>query len=542
MSASCQWRIIDKCSETSKDTIYQQSKSDCIASFLEIYQQEVNAGYLNCQLDTMTIDSCISFCLSKGQRYSVRTITLIHPDNRLERLHFNQRKNLPFHSGSIVNKSKSALHFYREHGYPFVALQLDSIQWQDSLTNIYWRIDKGPSINMDSLFIRSEQRMPYSYLRKALGYEKGKPYKESFIQVADQQIRRIRFLDIAQSSEVKFNSSGAQLIIYPFRKPANSFQGIMGIRPDEITGKINLTGDVELRLFNSLNTGEELYLNWRKMQTQTQDLEARAQFSYLMGTSFGPDGSVKIYRRDSTFTSVQLIGGLSWKPNFNSAVRAFAERLISSTIKPNFQFTENANVDALYFGLEHIFNLLDNIDNPRKGIFTRGKIARGRRKRTLENINETATISQSFDAIKGEIDCKFFVPTFKHQCVMIGINANTLQTDSILKNEMTRIGGLRTFRGIDEESILATSYSILSLEYRYLLDTQTAVYIFSDLGWWEEKGKFDLVQDTPYSFGAGINLRTPSGIFTFNYALGKQFDNPILLKNAKISLGFRSVF
>jgi hypothetical protein len=51
-----------------------------------------------------------------------------------------------------------------------------------------------------------------------------------------------------------------------------------------------------------------------------------------------------------------------------------------------------------------------------------------------------------------------------------------------------------------------------------------------------------LEADYPLGFGAGINMQTRAGIFSLNYALGKQFDNPINVGNAKIHIGYINRF
>ncbi|MBL0317529.1 MAG: hypothetical protein IPP69_17895 [Flavobacteriales bacterium] len=115
-------------------------------------------------------------------------------------------------------------------------------------------------------------------------------------------------------------------------------------------------------------------------------------------------------------------------------------------------------------------------------------------------------------------------------------------TPSIYENEMNRIGGLRTIRGIDEESLNTSSYLIGTIEYRLLYEENSALYLFADQGWYEKKSTNSFVTDTPIGFGAGVNFETKAGIFTLNYAIGQQFDNPILVRNAKVSFGFRNVF
>jgi hemolysin activation/secretion protein len=106
-----------------------------------------------------------------------------------------------------------------------------------------------------------------------------------------------------------------------------------------------------------------------------------------------------------------------------------------------------------------------------------------------------------------------------------------------------RIGGLRTLRGFDEESISASSYSIFSLEYRFLLDQNSFFSVFSDYGLYENNTTgSEYIYDTPLGIGAGISFETKAGIFTFNYAVGSQFGNPIDVRAAKIHFGFINFF
>lgn len=537
-----QWRMINRCADERGDTIIKQGLKEIQQYLNKNYRDLVNEGYLECHIDTTSQDSSVYYCVHKGKQYTIDSVFILQANHTVSVKAFSPTSSTPFSKSKMTLAGLNPLEDYLENGFPFASLRLDTVTWRGDVAQVHWRVDKGRLVRMDSLYIRGEERIPHHFLRRSLQWQKGKLFKESICMQADERIRQSAFLKTEQPSALRFTSSGAQLIVYPSRKPSNTFQGILGIRPDDLTGKINLTGDVELRLWNSLNTGEELYLNWRKLQSQTQDLEAKAGFSYLFGTAFGPDALLKIYKRDSTFVSVKMNGGMSWKPNSLTAVRGFAERFTSTILKPSFLFPESSNISAIYYGMSCFYNALDNANNPRKGVTVKGEVAMGKRMKEVLNIVDSETRMEGYDALRAELEFKFFIPTFKKQCVMLGNYSSTLQTDSIAQNEMYRIGGLRSMRGIDEESILATSFTITTLEYRYLVDEQTAVYLFTDQSWWEKKSIVGNDADTPYSFGAGLILKTGSGVFTFNYALAKQFNNPILVKNAKVSFGFRSVF
>ena len=109
-------------------------------------------------------------------------------------------------------------------------------------------------------------------------------------------------------------------------------------------------------------------------------------------------------------------------------------------------------------------------------------------------------------------------------------------------NELIRIGGLFTLRGFDEESIFATFYSIATVEYRYILEQNSFLYLFFDGAYYEKDNVKGYVSDRPIGFGAGMSFDTKAGIFSISYALGKQFDNPILFRSAKIHFGFINYF
>src|SRR3569832_1571379 len=118
-------------------------------------------------------------------------------------------------------------------------------------------------------------------------------------------------------------------------------------------------------------------------------------------------------------------------------------------------------------------------------------------------------------------------PFFSRMTLKLGVIAAFLQGATNFRNELFRIGGLKSLRGFDEESIYASSFSILKFEYRYLLEQNSYMYVFGDGAWYENNSISDYLRDTPYGFGAGISFQTKAGIFSINYSLGSQFNNPV---------------
>lgn len=110
--------------------------------------------------------------------------------------------------------------------------------------------------------------------------------------------------------------------------------------------------------------------------------------------------------------------------------------------------------------------------------------------------------------------------------------------ENLFQNEMFRIGGIHSLRGFDELSISASTFGIATAEYRFLLDQNSNIYVFYDRAYYEQAEAETFFADRPYGFGAGIAFETRAGIFSVNYALGSQQNNPILFRSAKIHFGF----
>jgi hemolysin activation/secretion protein len=111
----------------------------------------------------------------------------------------------------------------------------------------------------------------------------------------------------------------------------------------------------------------------------------------------------------------------------------------------------------------------------------------------------------------------------------------------IYQNEAFRIGGLSTLRGFNEEELFVTSFMTTTIEYRYLLERNSALFAFFDQAFYENSSANHLT-DMPFGFGGGFSFGTNLGIFSISYGLGKQLNNPILVRNGKVHFGYIAYF
>ena len=61
-----------------------------------------------------------------------------------------------------------------------------------------------------------------------------------------------------------------------------------------------------------------------------------------------------------------------------------------------------------------------------------------------------------------------------------------LNSENYVTNELFRIGGTNNIRGVNEESILATRYSVFNLEYRYRPTLSSYIYTITDYSYIED--------------------------------------------------------
>jgi hemolysin activation/secretion protein len=305
-----------------------------------------------------------------------------------------------------------------------------------------------------------------------------------------------------------------------------------------------------LKLQNGLSHGELIDLNWRRLQTQTQDLKIHVVYPFILRSPFGIDYNFKLYKKDTTYLDVNQNVGLQYMLIGGNYLKVFysnkTSNLLSTTglemltILPSY-----ADVRVNMYGIGFKFEKLDYRLNPRKGFSVSLNTSAGTKQiKKNQRLNPVVynNIKLASTQYNSDIEASVFIPLASRSTVKVGNQSAFLAGETTFQNELFRIGGLKSLRGFDEESIYASAYSIFTLEYRFILEQNSYLYVFGDGAWYENNNINTYVNDMPYGFGAGISFETKAGIFSINYALGKQFNNPIELKSGKIHFGIVNYF
>jgi outer membrane protein assembly factor BamA len=512
-------------------------------------------GYLTAGFDSITSDSVsITAWLHTGQQYNWASINtgkvdpVILNQVRFKDRYFTEREinieDLSFYFGRIIT-------YYENNGYPFAMVTLDSLEILDNKISADLVAEKGPLITMDSLTVKGPSKLKTAYLRNYLDIKPGQLYDEDIIKKVGSRLKELQFANEIRPYEVGFTEEKANLILYLDKKRASQFDGIIGIAPNDVTpGRILITGDIKLKLASVFNRGEIIDFNWRRLESQTQDLKIRFRYPYLFSTPFGIDYRFWLLKQDTSFITLNNNIGLDYQFESNHYLKVFFEAINSSLLSTSglentTTLPDVADINSINYGLEYNISRLDYLFNPRRGYSINVFGSFGTKKiKQNPGINE-----EVYDSIQLESNVynaggiiKVFIPLFRGGTFHIASDNGYIESDNLFQNELYRIGGLNTLRGFDESSIFTSYYSILKAEFRYLFEQDSYFSVFWNGAYYENRAAEDFISDTPWGFGAGVSFRTGAGIFSAFYALGKQFGNPFDLRAAKIHFGYTSVF
>ena len=364
-------------------------------------------------------------------------------------------------------------------------------------------------------------------------------------------MKELAFVTELKPNQLLYTENITKLYIYLDNKKASQFDGVIGFLPDENNeGKLNLTGEVHLKLQNSLQRGEVIEFNWKQLPNKTQDLKIHLLYPFLLNTPFGIDGNLSIYRRDSTYTDVIKNLGIQYSISGNNYLKAFindkqsdlqsSKGLENITVLPDY-----ADISILSYGATFHFEKLDYRLNPKKGYAVEFTGSTGNRKiKKNTDINPIAYDSLKLQSVtyEGALSADFYLSLGGKSVLNLGTKSGIVYNDRLFTNELFRIGGLNSLLGFDEESIYASTFSIGKIEYRFLLEQNSFLFAFINGAYYENKSRNFNLKDTPFGFGAGMNFETRIGIMSISYALGKQFSNPVYFRNAKVHFGIVNYF
>ncbi|MCO5231295.1 MAG: BamA/TamA family outer membrane protein [Chitinophagales bacterium] len=491
-----------------------------------------------------------------GKKYTVNASL---PDLEVKSKRKSQQEELDAINKTISTLDKQLI-YLQENGHPFAEITWDSLQVEATHFTMQAHLDKGPLITYDSIKNRENGKISESFLKSYLGIKKNSPYKESLLKESDDLLKKLPFVKFVKPSTIFFNSHQATMNVYLAQRKVSKFDFIIGLLPSNENGnnKILITGEARLQLQNAFKRGEEIFFEWKRVKANSQKLNLKFNYPYILQSSIGASGTFMLDKRDSSYLDLNWTLGVPYRIKGNNFVKGYIEN--SQTIvlhvdtlllKRNHKLPNIQDVNGLFYGLEGYFENLDYLFNPQRGIESSINFQIGTRKIKPNNtiLNMGEDYSRLYDSIalktmqmQFKAQLSAYIPIAKRQVIKLGFQGASKMSTGLLENELYRIGGAKILRGFDEESIYAQHFAIATLEYRFILEQNSYFYTFFDAAWVSRKLEEKFNNNFPFGMGAGIAFETKAGIFGVSYAVGRQQSNPIDFRSSKIHFGYVNIF
>ena len=494
-------------------------------------------GYLEVRIDSLIkSDSlCIAF-LNPGKRLSSVKVYYDHiPEQVLK-----EKDLKPFVSEinatyfiipfvEIPDFMNSLVNLFENKGDSFVQLSLENIKLENQKASATLILEQNYIRSIDKVIVKGYENFPKNYIDHELNLKIGSTFNREKIDLASRAINNIRFAEERKPPEVLFTNDSTIIYLYINKKKSNQFDGIIGFASKEESDGIEFNGYLDLAINNIFNAGETIALYWKNNGENRQRFYLEAEVPYLFNLPLTPKVNFELYRQDSTFNNVRA--NISLLYNISGKGQIAAE---FSTENSNDLLNDNtssvASFSNMFYGLSYHYSLLSP-DTMFPVKF---------------NINFAALFGSRKESSESTDQMKFFIKTHylysinQKNFVFLANTSGLLNSDNYFENELFRIGGINNLRGVNEESIFASGFTIFNLEYRFKPNSSSYIYTITDFSYSENK----LTNETTnvFSLGLGYAFRTKAGILNLSYAIGKFDNSPFTFDNSKVHIKILSNF
>lgn len=518
-----------------------------------VISQVQQRGFLEARLFKFQADSAgFLATLEAGPLYNWKLKNLNINDEAIRAGNLSryfEGSTLPFSLYQVLQKNIIA--WYENHGYPFASLQAEDISLEGHTFEARLKVDPSFFIVYDTLRLSGGVTLTPGFLSAHTGIRPGQPYSEKRTREAAELMAELNFIQLSGEPFLHFTPGSARLIIPVRKRPSNRFDGIAGISSNTLDkNRLQLTGQLNLLLVNLLSRGEEFAMAWQGLGQGTQRLTLDASYPYLFSMPFISSWQFSLQKQDTSYLNLRNRPSFTWNSPGRIQFSIFAD-LQSTELLSTSRFSGYASLPPQIDSRTQLYGL-------EGALFSRGfnaglmdgqglKVSVSAGTRSIrknaslpETIYEGIALKQNQFSFALEAESR--IPLARRTRLVLQINARGLSGQQFFENELFRIGGVRTLKGFEEEAFLASFYGIMSGEIRYFTGEDSFISLLLNAAYFERKLLDDLVSGWPWGAAAGITLETAPGIISIFYALGRGPETPMAFRNAKVHIGFVSLF
>ena len=528
-----------------------------------------NKGYLVSSVDSFWyLQNNVHIDFYVGKKYNWIQLRTNNIDKSLLSKVGYAAKNFaekPLNISEVDLLKERLLTYYENEGFPFAAVYLDSIAINDDKISAALMINQGLVYRIDSINNYGKLKLNTKFLQQYLNIIDGSVYNREKLKEVDKRMLELPYAQTEHPSSLNMMGSGSILNLYVNNKKSSEVSAILGFLPDaNNTGKLQVTGDINLDLKNVFGAGESLLLKYQALQPKSPRLNLGYEKPYFLKSPFGLGFLFELFKKDSSFLQVNAQLGLQLnltnKQSGKILVQWQTANLLqggidTNAIKFNKKLPLNIDVKSVNVGIAYEFRNTNYRFNPLTGSDVTVTALTGIKNIKKNNdILSLKTTGFNYDKLYDSVKLKsyqlrlkiaaaHYFKISKSSTFKIAVNIGLYSSPNVFRNEVFQIGGYRLLRGFNEESIYATRYAAVTAEYRSILSLNSYLFSFIDIG--ATKAKFQNInaQNLFIGTGLGIAYEIKAGLLNLSLAVGKRNDVPFNIRQAsKIHFGYINYF
>jgi len=524
------------------------------SQFKEWMNYIYESGYLLANYELLDSDSSFTYIrLELGPKF---LWTELSQGNLPDELLFKNGYKTNFFNDEIVNFKKisklfsSIIKYSENNGYPFANIRLKELKVEKNRLSAELNFDAGPYITFDSLVLINKNKIKPHFLGAYLKIKPGAPYDQRKVDNVPNLCNTLPYVSIKSDPVLYFANEQCQVQLDLVDERSSAFDGIIGFLPNENEeGKLLVTGQIYLKLENLFKSGKSLELNWQKVNTQSQELHLSYVHPALFRMPLDIAIAFDLYKQDTTFLTRDLALNIFYN-NYNKGrvgmqYQRQVSRLLQTDISDNSGELAYADYNLNYYGLAYRYNSLDHQFFPSKGWKILLNLDAGN-KSVIKNTNLDEEFYTDIPENGFQWQSKLWINkyfTLRSRSVLLSkISAGYMNGDRLFFNDLFRLGGLNSIRGFNEMFFYASKYIIGTIEYRYLFENESQLFVFFDGAILGHELNESSYKENPIGVGTGISLSTKAGLLNVIYAIGHSKDQPFNLRYSKIHIGYTGRF
>lgn len=319
------------------------------------------------------------------------------------------------------------------------------------------------------------------------------------------------------SDPVIYEESDNYVVLFEVKEQnLNQLDGLIGFVPDE-TGKGQIVGDLDISLWNVLREGNTFELQYQRLKPETSRLILGVSQDWIANIPLSIGMDFSFYQNDTTYQTrnIGLSGSYFLNSEFSIKSRIYSQSSISGSTS-NFSKEPDGKKQGGDLGFN--YSKLDRREVPTSGFSL--DVIYGVANKDIEDDSALAFRQQRL-----ETKVRGYIPLFEKSVLATSLNGFYVIGDQFTESDLVRFAGANSLRGYTEEQFTASELLWGDIEYRFLTDQYSYLFLFTAAGVYKRPQLYSETdnsftqKDFLYSGGFGLSFRTAIGRLKFTYAL-----------------------